>query len=229
MNIVPIFGLVAACDLPPGGGDDDGQNLAESTTCELNATALDSIDAVSPVVGISGSDVLATLSSPYDIPASYPAESPADQIPAPGSETGLTLTVAYAGGPIVENEAVLVEGTDEMWVECDSFVAIEVQVGFATADGAFAETWTGALIGYAPEADLPLDLAAFGVGTGGFAGSFQPGTIESEYALTAGDIVLQTNLDPAGPTGELAQTFTFESGDVAGATFYRLLAWGGGA
>jgi hypothetical protein len=224
-----LFLLAVACDLPP---DDGGQNMAESTTCELTETDLGSADAVSALVGMSANDLLAALASPYAVAATYPDNDASGQSPAPGSETELTLAIEYAGGPIAEVDAVLVEGEDEMWVECHPYLAVEVIVGVSTDDGAFDESWTGRLVGYAVETGLAPELWALGLSLDDIEGTFQIGTLESDYELVAGDLELTTDLAPEGPTGEIAQYYTFESDDpdgVAGQITYRLLTWGEGA
>jgi hypothetical protein len=224
--------FTAACDLPPEGGDDDGQNMAESTTCELTEIPLDSADAVSSLVGMSANDLLAALSSPYAVAAIYPDNDATGQSPAPGSETTLTLAIEYAGGPIAEVDAQLVEGEDEMWVECHPFLAVEVVVGVATDDGAFDESWTGRLVGYAAETELPPTLGVGGLSLEGLDGTFQIGSIESDDTVTAGDLELTTDLAPGGPAGEIAQYYELESGEgedaVVGQMIYRVLTWGEG-
>ena len=226
--------LTVACDLAPeDDGGDGGQNMAESTTCELTESALDSADTVSPLVGMSANDLLAALASPYPVTATYPDNEATGQSPAPGSETDLTLTIEYAGGPVSEVDAVLVEGEDEMYVECHPFLAVEVAVDVSTDDGAFDESWTGRLVGYADEMGLAPELRIGGLTLDDIEGSFQIGALESDYELEAGDLELTTELDASGPTGEIAQYYTFTSGDgedgVTGQTIYRLLVWGGGA
>jgi hypothetical protein len=221
--------FTASCDLPPG---DDGADMAESTTCETTAYALDSADAVSPLVGMSANDLLAALASPYAAAATYPDNEAIGQAPAAGSETGLVLTIEYAGGPIAEVDSVLVQGQDEMYVECHPFLAVEVIVGVATDDGAFAESWTGRLTGRAEDVGLAPELEVGGLSLDGIEGSFQIGELESEYALEAGDLELSADLAASGPSGEIVRYYTFTSGDgpdgVAGQTIYRLLAWGEG-
>jgi hypothetical protein len=222
--------FAAACDLAPDGG---GQNMAESTTCELTEAALDSPDAVSALVGYSANDLLAALAPSYAAGATYPDNDATGQSPAPGSETELTLTIEYAGGPVAEVDAALVQGQDEMWVECHPFLAVAVVVGAATADGAFAESWTGRLLGYAEETGLAPDLRVTGLSLDDLEGSFQIGAIEADGAITAGDLELATDLDPAGPSGEIVQYYEIESGEGDDGTVsqlaYRLLAWGEGA
>jgi len=228
-HLVALSLLAGACDLPPDAG---GQNMAESTTCELTETALGSADAVSALVGMSASDLLGSLAAPYAVTAAYPDNEATGQSPAPGSETELTLTIEYAGGPIAEVDSVLVQGQDEMYVECHPFLAVEVVVGVSTDDGAFDESWTGRLAGYAAEVELPPALRVGGLSLAGLEGSFQIGVVETDDTLTAGDLELTTDLDPGGPAGEIAQYYEFESGDgedgTVGQMIYRLLAWGEG-
>ena len=222
---------LAACDLAPEG-DDDGQNMAESTTCELTEIPLGSADEVSPLVGMSGNDLLAALSSPYAAAAIYPDNDATGQSPAPGSETELTLTIEYAGGPVAEVDATLVQGQDEMWVECHPFLAVEVSIGIVTDDGAFDESWTGRLVGYAADVELPPEIRIGGLELEELQGTFQIGAPNMDEELEAGDMELTTDLDPTGPSGEIAQYYTFESGEgedaVAGQMIYRLLTWGEG-
>ena len=142
------------------------------------------------------------------------------------------MAIEYAGGPIAEVDAQLVEGEDEMWVECHPFLAVEVVVGFATDDGAFDESWTGRLIGYAADVELPPELRVDGLELEELEGTFQIGSPDIDEELETGDMELTTDLDPAGPSGEIAQYYEFESGEgedgTVGQMIYRLLTWGEG-
>lgn len=129
-----LFALLAACS------DVEGLYAA----CDREATDLE-LDAATDL-GFTAGDVLAWLEAAHTSSLVLADEST-------GRDLTVTVTSAGAARWVDQSEA---ESSDTgaqpaIAAVCDDFVELDVVVDFATADGAFAETW---------EVTLPVEQVA---------------------------------------------------------------------
>lgn len=128
--------------------------LDEGPHCEETSTAIGLTDATA--LGFTAEEVLASI----------PATQASELEYADGTTTPLALSFAAAADArFVDSEAVYPEGDGMMPaidVMCEDYIAIDVTFGFATEDGAFAESFDSTIAAFADSTSLnqELDLAA---------------------------------------------------------------------
>ncbi|MDP2312190.1 MAG: hypothetical protein Q8P41_04740 [Pseudomonadota bacterium] len=132
-----------------------GDKVNEGPSCESASTEL-ALDEVT-VLGFSAADVLVNLAPHEDAVLTW----------ADGTVTDLSLDFAPgATARFIDLTEVPPTGsgpTPAIAIVCDDYVEIDVGLGFATADGAFAEdlaTLMGATAADTAWIDEPLDLEA---------------------------------------------------------------------
>lgn len=177
----------------------------EKIGCLPIRTTVLAIDEPSEL-GFSGRDVLDGVGTSHTGELAW----------ADGTTTSLTIGVAYDGGEVRfhDNEWVDDSGRDVAPATgCPDTVEVDVQLAFATMDGAFAEAW-----------DLPLiataaSSATFGEDVGEPAGTFDPvahvppgDTYDAVRAWVAG------SFDASGVRGEVSGQGERTEGDIASAT-----------
>ena len=196
------FALLSACDDPP----DEGNDMV-ATSCQETATVLASTAQVSDLVGVSADDLLAESGVERSFTASYnPSEEILSQSPSSG-ETELTIVVTYTGGEIREIESLLVQGADEIALECTHRVEMEVEVFVSSVDGSFEETWDAVLAGSGElDGDTPPRLSA----------AFDPYDLEGGYEIESLPAPDPDSVDGFFYTEMRNETFTGElSGEIS--------------
>lgn len=175
-----------ACSDPQSGGQIGGEKV--SGCYEVTGTVI-ALDEVSPL-GFSAADALAT---------NIEGDRTETMLWAKGGDTVLSLGVIHGGGEtrFVESEYRAYGGDAEPAMDpCAAAIEIDIDVSFATADGAFAESWSGIVRAEA------ADRAAFwyDLDLGALAGTYQV-----------------TEVDPAEfDEIEASASILFQSGDASG-------------
>lgn len=126
-----------------------------------------------------------------------------------GTQTALALELASdgTGARWMDSVADYTGVTIDIGIECTSRLEVPAQLGFATEDGAFTDTFNGTLV--APLADS----ATFGVNlmTAPMAGSFDP----ADWPTTPYDSMsmdLTAYFDAAGDSGTIAGSTMHDEG-----------------
>ncbi|NLH49820.1 MAG: hypothetical protein GX444_14660 [Myxococcales bacterium] len=206
LTLASLAFLAFACSGDDDDDDNDDDNLGDDDTgdenadnlCDETTTVLAGADTVSELVGISADDLLDTTGGGFTTAADYSGDTSfLTQSPA-GTATDLTVTIAYNGGEIRQIESVPAAGDDESQSEigwdCRHRLEVEVTLGFATADGAFAESWSAVLA--QALADDQGNLAAPTL-----AGEFDPLSLTGSF-----EILSIEGPTPDAVTGALAST-----------------------
>ncbi|MFN7146543.1 MAG: hypothetical protein ACK4YP_22400 [Myxococcota bacterium] len=139
----PILPLLALTACPAGRPADEGPH------CEDTRTAI-AFDEVTPL-GFSANDKLAGV----------PLEEATRLLYADGVATDLTVGFAPAEGAyFVDSEAVYPEGgvTTDIAVMCEDRIEVEGMFVFATADGAFSESFASTLSASAESVSVHQEL-----------------------------------------------------------------------
>lgn len=135
----PILPLLVLTACPAGRPADEGPH------CEDTRTGIAS-DELTPL-GFSVDDVLAGV----------PLEEATRLVYADGTSTDLTVGFARAAGAyFVDSEAVYPEGgvTTDIAVICEDRIEVEGMFPFATADGAFSESFASTLFATAESVSI---------------------------------------------------------------------------
>lgn len=173
--------LLVACDQTMG---DDGP-YCEATRSPLR------LDEAAPN-GVIPADLLAWAEMPVEETLTW----------ADGGATPLHLQATHTGeAEWVDLEAVYPDGVNfDIAVVCEDYLAIPVDLGFATDDGAFADTFAVELAVAEDDgrAEFAVDLMAVGL-----AGAFDPADWpEGEYDELS--MSLTGDLTPDGSAGTIA-------------------------
>lgn len=158
---IPFLAMVAtACVIGEPRPDDGGQFGEEGAACvavERTALALDEESAL----GFAPQALLDAAAGEHAATLTW----------ASGGSTPVAIGVEHAGGAVelVDYEYLTADGEPSaMEMGCADLVEIEVDVTFATEDGAFAEAWAGRITSALEgEAGFAHDLDAV-------AGTFDP-------------------------------------------------------
>jgi hypothetical protein len=154
-----------------GGRDDTGGAESWGVQCEDATTTLAAGEA--SALGFSGEDVLAVVAGPTSLDAEWTDS---------GTTTAVTLALTLTGSPVFHDQTEIVDtggygvGADPEGGWCPDYLEVPVTIQFSTADGAFAETLSGAI-----QATSTDSLSAGG---------------ELDYANLGGSYTL-TEIDPA--------------------------------
>ncbi len=188
-----------ACDLPP---KNQGGNTMDSTHCDETTTVLTGTDTVSSIVGLSAQELLSATGDQIEVDAWYTDETEILTQSPLGGDTDLTITVSYNGGEIREIDAVLFEGGEDIYLECDPRLEVDVVIGFSTGDGAFDETWNGVVSAVGiPSAALVPTLTA-DLDPEDLTGSFEIVSMEASNPDSVGGLFsAELQPEPNGPAG----------------------------
>lgn len=164
-SLLPLL-LVAACGSSATGGGDGGGNKSPDDPQEaltgclpVNTTPI-GLDEPTPL-GITAADVLALANGEHQGQLTWDK----------GGSTGLTVSVTAdaASARYVELDWQSDGSGAEPAMACGSVIEIDAAVGFATADGAFAESWATKLTAFEPS----VVVAAASADPADIAGSYQ--------------------------------------------------------
>jgi len=236
--LLVLLGLGLAMPLACGDDDDDDNDAGDDdddqnafNPCEDTTTTLADLDAVSELLGVSAAEVVETTGGGFATTASYSEDtSVLTQTPL-GGQTDLTVTIAYDGGEIRQIESTPVDTENEIAGECLHRIEIDVTIGFATADGAFSESWSGVL--------TQTVAAEGGLADPSLAAEFDPAAMSGGFAIVsfvgpepdAVTAVLQsTAVEPVlGQVDILVEQSEGEGDDgTVSQTSHIALSWGGG-
>jgi len=160
--------LLAACDEPPAGGND-----MATTYCSETTTVLSTTDQASDLVGISADEMLAESGVEYSFTASYnPSDEILTQSPSSG-ETELTVEITPSGD-VREIDSKLVQGAEEIALDCTPRLEMDVEVSVQSADGSFQEIWDAVL---ASSGELDGEAPPW------ISADFDPYDLEGEYEI----------------------------------------------
>jgi hypothetical protein len=209
--------------------DDGSQN--EASSCEDTPTVLGSADTISTLLGISANDILDETGGGFTLTAAYTDDTSILMQTPLGGQSDLTVTITYDDGEIREIESVPVDGESEINAICQNRMEIDVTVGFATADGAFAETWDAVLAQAVSEEGTGFDAPTLSAEFDPYAvvGTFEIVSIEGVTPDSVTGTLYTTAADPqAGSVDILVQqtSGTGDDGTVSEAQ-HIALSWGG--
>lgn len=139
----PILPLLVLTACPDGGKADEGPHCEDTRT----PIAFDEVTSL----GFSANDKLAGV----------PLEEATRLLYADGVATDLTVGFAPAEGAyFVDSEAVYPEGgmTTDIGVICEDRIEVEGMLAFATADGAFSESFASTLSASADSVSVHQEL-----------------------------------------------------------------------
>lgn len=204
-----LFAVLAACT----------QELdALYAACDQDVTDLER-DAATDL-GFSAADVLAWLEAEHTSSLSLDGES---------TGTDLTITVASAGTArfVDQREADLGdtgEADPAIASVCTDYLELDLQIGFATADGAFAESW---------EVALPVEQVAGGqvslsLANDAFAGTY---TVPEAMVAACDSSHVQVDLffsQDGGTSGDVWLACEKTDGDTVSEGIEPLAHWGSG-
>jgi hypothetical protein len=190
---------LVGCDSPQGGGQIGGEKTAGCY--ELVSTPL-GLDEVSPL-GFSAADALPTIEGARTETLLW----------AKGGDTVLSLEALYVGGDtrFVESEYRSYGQTGAPVLDCPPAIEIDLDLDFATADGAFAETWQGTARAESAQSatffhDLDLDA---------LAGTYQVTEVEPAD-FDAVSVFASVVFSGQSVSGSLSGQATFSDGERPG-------------
>lgn len=137
-SLLVLLGVASGCGEPSAGSQVGG----EAVQCKAVATTTLAMGEDS-VLGFSGADVLALAEGEHAATLAWKK----------GGSTQATVTIASSGAQARYLEMAYVDDGSgiEPAIDCADVVEVDVTVAFATADGAFDESWTTKLAAPLPD------------------------------------------------------------------------------
>jgi hypothetical protein len=203
------FLFLPACTTAPGDGGQQGEETAKCTAMSSTALAHDEASAL----GFSPDDVLAFSSGAMSSTLTW----------AKGGTTDLSLNVTPGSTYAFVHYEYQDSGSGLAVAEigCEDQVEIPATVTFATADGAFDESWSLTLAAQTADAvfaSQTLDLAALG-GTYAVTTEVDPSAYDGLNAWA--DLTFAAS----GPTGDVSGQATKVESETASATAFDIASW----
>lgn len=153
---------------------------AQPTHCEESVDILDSSSKVSPIVGVSADELLASVGVEHVINVSFTSDDEILSQSPEGSNTELTLRFVGDPGEVREVDSRYIPGDTDIALECRSRLEVDLRVEITTADGTFNETWD-AVLSSARLDDMPSDTEDVAVLTA----DFSPSDIQGDYQIVS--------------------------------------------